>query len=88
MLHLGASNAVMLTRVGSTAQLTRVKAKRAWEFPVIRGWDLEISLPGSILGQGTKIPQAARHSQKNEKLNTLRPFSPLNSLARLYLIIS
>ena len=34
---------------------------------MIRGWDLEISLPGSILGQGTKIPQAARHSQKNEK---------------------
>lgn len=79
----------MLTRVGGIAQLTRVKAKHAREFPVICGWDLEISpILGSVLGQGTTIPQAARHGQKLKNLNTLRPFSPLNSLARLYLITS
>ena len=35
-----------------------------WQFD---GWDLALSLPGSIPGQGTEIPQATQHGWPKKK---------------------
>ena len=43
----------------------------SWEFPgcpVIRTWPFHSRALGSIPGQGTKIPQAARQGQKKKKV--------------------
>ena len=43
------------------------KKKWLWEFPggpAVRSWRFHCRDPGSIPGQGTKIPQATWHGQK------------------------
>ena len=42
----------------------------SWEFPgslMIRTWSFHCWDPGSISGQGTKIPQVTQCGQKNKK---------------------
>ena len=55
--------------------ISKMKGPTSWEFPgspVVRtAHTLTAKDPGSVPGQGTKIPQAALHRQKKKKKKDL-----------------
>ena len=57
---------------GKAAELDFIKIRDIWDFPcgpVVKTPGFQCRGMGSIPGQGTKIPQAARHRQKKQTKN-------------------
>ena len=55
--------------LGLRTSLLIGSVRKCWEFPgspAVRTRHFHCGSPGSILGRGTKIPQAVQHGQKNK----------------------